>query len=75
MITLMKKLLFISLEERMTDNVVFVCGDDTDVSCKPCGRITERLGGIEWTEITCRDSGLFRKCAESYSYYFIPPNC
>ena len=59
MITLMKKLLFISLEERMTDDVVFGCSDDTDVSCKPCERITESVGGIEWGEITGRDGGVF----------------
>ena len=43
----------------MTNNVVYVCTDETDASCVECGKITESIGRSEWATVKCSgDNGI-----------------
>merc|ERR1719414_2922575 len=58
-------------EERMTGNVVYVCADQSDSSCKECGRVTTKIGRSGWAEIRCSLRGSVVKVAATSSYLMI----
>ena len=41
------------LDDRMTNNTVYVCADSSDSSCQECGRVTGLIPKGGWAEISC----------------------
>ena len=40
----------------MTSYAIFVCTNESEVSCEECGRIVEPVGEGQWVNVSCGDS-------------------